>query len=225
MSEASPVERHEQRTKADDILDAARTLLKSGPYESLTVMAVCEVAGVSRPTFYAYFQDRKHLMLELCERTNAQLYRVGLAHTRASDTDFAKIVASNAAFVTVWARNAEVMVAYTPLAFVDPDFAAVRERYLKMGETRIEAKIRKLIETGEIPERDPRLLTQSLASMIEGFCLRYFSTDRAPEELEQEFPSILKALSEAWYAAVYCKEPPRDYPYEMYRLFGRNGVG
>ena len=50
------------------LLDATLALLAEGaPYAELTVQLITARAGVSRPTFYAHFDDRRELLLELME--------------------------------------------------------------------------------------------------------------------------------------------------------------
>jgi AcrR family transcriptional regulator len=50
------------------MLDATLALLAEGaPYAELTVQRIAARAGVSRPTFYAHFGDRRELLLELIE--------------------------------------------------------------------------------------------------------------------------------------------------------------
>ena len=50
------------------LLDATLALLAEGaPYAELTVQLIAARAGVSRPTFYAHFDDRRELLLELMD--------------------------------------------------------------------------------------------------------------------------------------------------------------
>jgi TetR/AcrR family transcriptional regulator, ethionamide resistance regulator len=50
------------------LLDATLALLADGaPYAELTVQLITARAGVSRPTFYAHFDDRRELLLELMD--------------------------------------------------------------------------------------------------------------------------------------------------------------
>ena len=50
------------------LLDATLALLAEGaPYAELTVQLITARAGVSRPTFYAHFDDRRELLLELMD--------------------------------------------------------------------------------------------------------------------------------------------------------------
>lgn len=50
------------------LLEATRQLLAAGtPFADLSVEALARQAGVSRPTFYAYFEDKRALALRLGE--------------------------------------------------------------------------------------------------------------------------------------------------------------
>lgn len=64
-------EQHQQ------MLDATLVLLADGaPYAELTVQRIAERAGVSRPTFYAHFGDRRELLLELMDTALAPVFAV-----------------------------------------------------------------------------------------------------------------------------------------------------
>lgn len=50
------------------LLESTHALLAEGhPYAELTVQLITARAGVSRPTFYAHFDDRRELLLELMD--------------------------------------------------------------------------------------------------------------------------------------------------------------
>jgi AcrR family transcriptional regulator len=182
------------------------------------VSGICDEANISRPTFYAYFRHKKAMMLELCSRVlHSRLATVTSTSFEATD-DFTKIVLANDAYMTVWANETAVLFEYTQLSNSDPDFARLRTEDLGPGEQRIENKLMRLMMRGAIPQRDPRALTLMLSSMAEGFCFRYFAKDKPLRQIRDEFPGILQLLTDAWYAIVYCTDPPAGYPFEQHRL-------
>ena len=59
------------------LLDAVLALLAEGaPYAELNVQQIARRAGVSRPTFYAHFGDRRELLLELMDTALAPVFAV-----------------------------------------------------------------------------------------------------------------------------------------------------
>lgn len=79
------------RSAADNrtaILDATVALLERGAaVAELSVVAIAAEAGVSRPTFYAYFNDKRDLMLALGERFEARTHAVTDAWLELRDDD------------------------------------------------------------------------------------------------------------------------------------------
>lgn len=59
------------------MLEATLALLAEGaPYAELNVRRIAQRAGVSRPTFYAHFGDRRELLLELMDTALAPVFAV-----------------------------------------------------------------------------------------------------------------------------------------------------
>lgn len=64
------------RTRAA-LLDASRELIDDrGAFASLSVAEIAATAGVSRPTFYAYFRDKRDVVLALGHEMQDDLRRV-----------------------------------------------------------------------------------------------------------------------------------------------------
>lgn len=70
MPDLSSVNKAIAARNTQAILDAAERLLTSG--RSLSFSAVADDAGLSRPTVYAHFADRRLLLVALVERSIAQ---------------------------------------------------------------------------------------------------------------------------------------------------------
>ncbi len=58
----------------EEILEAAeRLLLETGSEDAVSIRAVADATGVTPPSIYRHFQDKTHLMFEVCAR---QLLRI-----------------------------------------------------------------------------------------------------------------------------------------------------
>lgn len=91
-----PVEPRGTRARGrEEILDAAVALLDTGvAFAELTVGAITGQAGVSRPTFYAYFRDKRDLILALGEDFERRVYAAADSWLRIQDDDVAKVLDS-----------------------------------------------------------------------------------------------------------------------------------
>lgn len=65
-------ERKKQRT-ADDLLDAALQLFAARSYDNVTVEDICELAEVSRATFFRYYGSKAGLVTEINRRLADQV--------------------------------------------------------------------------------------------------------------------------------------------------------
>jgi AcrR family transcriptional regulator len=61
--------------RRDALLDAAAQLLAAGDVESVSMEAVAERAGVSRPLVYKHFANRRELLAAVYERESELLHR------------------------------------------------------------------------------------------------------------------------------------------------------
>src|SRR5206468_10730529 len=64
-------------TKGDErelaLLEVAESLLAEGRFASATLQEIAAEAGISRPTFYFYFDSKQALLVGLVERTLDEL--------------------------------------------------------------------------------------------------------------------------------------------------------
>src|SRR6478672_4010068 len=90
---ASPIATDARRTSADRrdlLLDAAAALISDGDADNVTMEAVAEHAGVSRPLVYKHFANRREVLDELYRRESALLHRELAIAVAAADTIEAK---------------------------------------------------------------------------------------------------------------------------------------
>lgn len=72
--------------RRDALLDAAAALVASGEVEAVSMEAVAERAGVSRPLVYKHFANRNELLGALYQRESAHLHAEMSAEVTAADT-------------------------------------------------------------------------------------------------------------------------------------------
>jgi AcrR family transcriptional regulator len=58
----------DREIRVQELMDAAARLLAGGTYESVTMAAVAEAAGIAKPSAYGYFRSKETLFLALTRR-------------------------------------------------------------------------------------------------------------------------------------------------------------
>jgi AcrR family transcriptional regulator len=72
--------------RRDALLDAAAALLAAGDVEAVSMEAVAEHAGVSRPLVYKHFANRSELLAAVYQRESAVLHAELATQVSAADT-------------------------------------------------------------------------------------------------------------------------------------------
>lgn len=191
------------------IARAAHEQIRLNGYSNLTVDAVIKEAGVSRATFYFYFQNKKHLLVHLAASVMDELYDLAGLHY-PEEGEFNRIVLANIGYLDVWRRETVVLGEFFALSLVDPEVAENYRAYRDKFELRIMGRIERLLSLGRIPDANPRVLASTLSSMVEFSAFRHFVADDAIGHSTVTFGELVLRLSEAWYRAVYGRTPETE---------------
>jgi AcrR family transcriptional regulator len=192
---------------------AARKLISSRGYHSVTIGDIIQEAGVSRATFYFYFRDKRHVFVQAANVLMEELYELAGRHYPEKD-EYSRIVLANIAYLQVWQREAKLIGEFFALSLVDDQVHHIYDYHRRRFEERIEGRLQRLLDQGRIPETDPRLLAAALSAMVEFFAFRFFATDDTVSAKHFTFGDAVKILSECWYRAVYGQLPPATAIYD-----------
>lgn len=121
------------------LVDATIGLLGQGQaYADLGIEQIVRAAGYSRPTFYAYFRDKRELVLRLGERLQADLAAVADPWLASAEGD---IRATLADVLGAFRANAEIVAALVEAAGYDAEVKAFwrgfHDRFLEAAAARI----------------------------------------------------------------------------------------
>jgi AcrR family transcriptional regulator len=87
IKETGKPNRQVERTKSW-IFDAIMLLMDEMPYKKITVLDICEKAGVARPTFYRYYDDKDDVLFEYLAKTiNTELLNIEKAKNDDKQND------------------------------------------------------------------------------------------------------------------------------------------
>jgi len=130
-----------RRATEQALLDATVALLDEGDaYAAISIEQIVRRAGVSRPTFYAYFRDKRALVLQLGDEVRRELVAVAEPWLRGDDDDAAGTLE---ALLDVYLRYASTVRAVTEATTYDQDVAALwrglHDGFLPAVEARIRA--------------------------------------------------------------------------------------
>lgn len=149
LSRRERTEATRQATQAS-LVDATVALLEAGtPFADLGVEQIARAAGVSRPTFYAYFVDKRALVMHLGAEFQTQLAVVADPWLEGRTDDLPRTLTEVLElFRDHRAAVSAVIEAATYDAEVATFWRALHDRFLAFAERRIRAH-----DPGLAPER------------------------------------------------------------------------
>jgi AcrR family transcriptional regulator len=197
--QAKRQERREQIER--QLLDATERLMRDGAsFTELSVDRLSTEAGISRASFYIYFEDKGDLLRRLAGQVFGDLaedaerwWSVAWRHNPED------VRAAMAAIIASYRRHQPVLVALNEMAAYDPLVAATYRDLL----TGISARLTQVIEDGQadgsIRRELPAATTASVLSwMVERACQQNLPTQPAAYDVE-----LAATLTEIVWAALY----------------------
>lgn len=194
-------QRREQMER--QLLDATERLMRDGAsFTELSVDRLSTEAGISRASFYIYFEDKGHLLRRLAGQVFADLadsadrwWRV--AWRRNPDD----VRTAMAALVTTYRRHEAVLVALNEMAAYDPVVGATYHNLL----TAITGRLVRIIEDGQAdgsirPELPAATTASALTWMVERACQQNLPAESADYDAE-----LAATLAEIIWNTLYLK--------------------
>ncbi|ORJ64254.1 TetR/AcrR family transcriptional regulator [Mycobacterium simiae] len=187
------------------LLDATERLMRGGAsYTELSVDRLATEAGISRASFYIYFEDKGHLLRRLAGQVFADLaesadrwWRVA----RRRDPD--DLRAAMTALVASYRRHQPVLVALNEMAAYDPVVGATYGNLL----TAVAGRMTRVIEEGQAdgsirPELRAGTTASTLTWMVERACQQ-----NLPAAADSYDAELAATLAEIIWATLYLESP------------------
>jgi AcrR family transcriptional regulator len=169
--QAKRQERREQIER--QLLDATERLMAAGAsFTELSVDRLATEAGISRASFYIYFEDKGHLLRRLTGQVFADLADAGERWwSVAQRRDPIDVLAAMTGIVASYRRHQPLLVALNEMAAYDPQVGATYREVL----TAIAGRLTEVIEAGQAGgaiRRDlsAAITASSLTWMVERAC-------------------------------------------------------
>jgi AcrR family transcriptional regulator len=184
-----------------DLLEATETLMADGTaFTELSVDRLATAAGISRATFYIYFEDKSDLLRRLARQVFDELGRGGhqwwdVAEQRRVDD----VRASMSAIVATYVRHRAVLTALVEMAAYDRD---VNDTYRTLMDAVIAAAqtvVARAVDSGAVPALPVHETVTALAWMVERTCQQALG----PPDAEVDEGRLVEALTEIIWRTLY----------------------
>ena len=185
------------------LLDATDRLMRAGAsFTELSVDRLSTAAGVSRASFYIYFEDKGHLLRSLAGQVFADL-AAGAERwwDVAGRHDPQDVRAGMAGIIDAYRRHQPVLVALNEMAGYDPLTARTYRDLLTSVSRRLTAVIEEGQADGSIRRELPAATTASaLTWMVERACQQ-----NLPDQPPAYDAELASTLAEIVWGALYLK--------------------
>lgn len=229
---AKPRERR-NGTTGDRLLRAGREMFARHGWQGTTVEMIVQAAGVSRGSFYVYFENKHEIFNRVFEPLMDDLFGRAAAR-RPGESIFSRLEAGNRGVLELWERAPAMMYSLANAAQFDQVIGsrleAMRQRFISRTATALERHRRE----GITYDVDPPFAAAALAGMVTAFAGRQFGPHASRPGGNRDVISMSYGLTALWYHAVYSPAAPaipdeatyraslpdeeladRDYNYEL----------
>lgn len=181
------------------LLTSAERLLAQHSLDDLTVEDVLKDAGVSRASFYFYFESKHAIVAALLERIVDEVHAASLPWFERGETPPEEaLTAAMTDTLALWRRHRAVMSASVHWQVV-PELQAVWGAVIARFTEAAAAQIERDREQGVAPPgSDAHRLAGVLIAMNER-CFYYAVSVGEP----REDPALVETLTGVWLAAIY----------------------
>ncbi|MDT5327354.1 MAG: hypothetical protein QOF25_4506 [Mycobacterium sp.] len=198
--------RQERRERIErQLLDATERLMGGGAsFTELSVDRLATEAGISRASFYIYFEDKGHLLLRLAGQVFGDLADGAERWWSVAERrDSADVLAAMTDIIASYRRHQPLLIALNEMAAYDPQVGATYQELL----TGISARMATVIEAGQADGYVRRELQAATAGstltwMVERACQQ--NLPGRPQSFDAE---LADTLTQIVWGTLYLEAP------------------
>ncbi|HEX3833103.1 MAG TPA: helix-turn-helix domain-containing protein [Solirubrobacteraceae bacterium] len=181
------------------LLVAARRLMERNDFERASVSELAAAAGVSRPTFYFYFESKDALLASVIDATQSQIADGLDVALRAPGPPVRRLSAAIAAAADAWWEHRTAMSAALALAARMPTLEA---RMTGAMDAINEQCAELLLTYGTVPEREDRTAAEALVATLALLNERAFSHALTTAQERADLIPVQQRLLDIWQRAL-----------------------
>ena len=184
------------RETRDRLLRVAREVFEDDGFDGASISSIVEAAGVSRGTFYLYFESKEDIFRTLAEAVLSQVVELQQPPQPVDPLDTLR--AAIGGFVAYYRERARLMAVLEQVATHDEGFRLLRRdmrRGVAEGAKRFIASLQR---RGVVPATvDPRYAATALTGMVDRFVYVWLV-------LEEDFDddAVVENLATLWFQAI-----------------------
>jgi AcrR family transcriptional regulator len=188
------------------IRETLESLLEKQSFHEVSIDDLAKGAGISRPTFYFYFESKEAVLLSLLDEIVGQADAVSDAAQSVLEQDPARFLHDSlSAYLHYFGAHRAVAVAGHEAGATSDEVRSlwnkVRDRWINSATSSIEAERARGAAPDGLAARD---LAIALIAMNEGVLFSAFAGEQ-PAVSEE---TVIDVLSEIWLKAIYGGTPP-----------------
>jgi AcrR family transcriptional regulator len=189
----------------EKLVASAREVFRAKGWHGATVDDIIKVAGVSRGSFYVYFENKQDIFERIITPVLDVLFENAGAR-RPGSSIFARLEQGNRAYLEAWKADPDLLRIMFEMNLdvrTNVSVSEMRRRFIVRSANALRRHQAEGITNTGI---DPDFAAGALAGMVTDFARqRWFSTRRDDHE---DLLSLSYQLTALWYRAVYSEAAP-----------------
>ena len=188
------------------MLETIERLLREGDtFTELSVERIVTEVGISRSTFYVYFEDKGHLLRELTDEVMEQMLSASRAWwARLPEANYPDLERGIDELIVTYRAHSILMAAIVDTSTYDPSVRAELHKLIVGGQEELAEQIQRGQNAGKVrAELDPERTAGWLAWMVE-----HGLHELVRETDDQEARKLGRALSRILWNALYPTPAP-----------------
>jgi AcrR family transcriptional regulator len=184
------------------LLRAARELLRERPWSEVSVDDIARSAGISRSTFYFYFESREAVLLAIADEVESEFLLADEAWLRRVDeSPYEALLRAIDASFSIWRKHGSLLRAVVDARDGDPNLVALRHDWAERFVSTFANQIERERADGHTCENSPpsRDLARMLLIMAERVHYEASARTLTPQ-LEERLSSTLATI---WHRTIY----------------------
>ena len=186
-----------------NILNAALEFLWTNLFRDLTISGVTKQAGVSRTSFYQYFDDLHNLMEELLNDLEGEIVAVAEPWFTAKSDVTLKLCESLYGVVRVCYHRGPILRAIFEAAPMEERLEKSWSEFVKIFDDAVTARIKQDQKDGLATNFEPRPVAIALNRMDVSILIHHFGSNP-----RSDIQTVYDSIARIWLNTIYGKEVP-----------------